>query len=209
MLDRLVWLGHDGFLLQGSPTIYIDPVRIPEGPEADLVLITHGHYDHCSPADILKVATPDTVVIAPQDCAVCLREVDGELKLMEPGDRVELLGAEIEAVPAYTRRCRMHGRTHGWLGYSIRLGEERWYHAGDTDFIAEMRRIRADIACLPVSGGTVMNPIEAAAAAEYVDPGVALPMHYGTFMGSRKDAESFADRAKVPVLIPEPMTPLG
>lgn len=205
MLDRLVWLGHDAFLIEGSPTIYVDPVRIEDdSPEADLILITHGHFDHCSPADIAKIATDDTVIVAPPDCAPGVRELGAEHRLVEAGARLELLGVDVEAVPAYTRRSRMHGRANGWIGYLISNGDERWYHAGDTDYIVEMRDIRADIACVPVSGGTVMDPVEAAAAAGCIGAGTTLPMHYGTFMGSREDAERFRELADVPVEVLEP-----
>ena len=209
MLDQLVWLGHDAFLYKGPPTIYVDPIGIEEGPPAELLLITHGHYDHCSPADIAKIATPETVLICPPDCCAGVRQLAGEVKIMEAGTQVSLLGLKIEAVPAYTRRRRMHGRANGWLGYRISNGGESWYHAGDTDFIVEMQNLRADIACLPVSGGTVMNAIEAAAAAECIDPGVALPMHYGMFVGVAEDAENFRERAAVAVEILEPRPASG
>ena len=203
MLDELVWLGHDAFLFRGPPTIYVDPVRIADGPPADLILVTHGHYDHCSPTDVGKIATPDTVIVAPADCVTCLAGFGSELKIVEPTTKFSLLGVKVEAMPAYTRRRRMHGRANGWLGYRIEVQGDSWYHAGDTDFIIEMQDLDADVACLPVSGGTVMNPVEAAAAAEAIDPGVALPMHYGTFMGCSEDAEAFRERTSVEVQILE------
>ena len=204
MLDELVWLGHDAFLLRGPPVIYVDPVRIVDGPPADLILVTHGHYDHCSPTDVGRVATPDTIIVAPSDCVTCLAGLGGELKIVEPTTKFSLLGVEVEAMPAYTRRRRMHGRANGWLGYRVTVNGETWYHAGDTDFIVEMQNLGADIACLPVSGGTVMNAVEAAAAAEAIGPGVALPMHYGTFVGSNEDAQTFQERTSVDVRILEP-----
>jgi len=116
---------------------------------------------------------------------------------------------EVEAVPAYPRRSRLHGRANDWLGYVISKDGERWYHAGDTDYIVEMRDIQADVACVPVSGGTVMNPAEAAAAAACIGAGMTLPMHYGTFMGSHEDAERFRDLAEVPVELVEPGASMG
>lgn len=207
MLEQLVWLGHDGFFYRGSPRVYVDPFRIESGPPADLVLITHCHFDHCSPEDVAKVATGDTVLICPPDCAACLRGLVGEILLAEPGFRASLLGVKVEAVPAYTRRRRLHGRANGWVGYLLEADGGRWYHAGDTDFIPEMQQIRADVACLPVCGGTVMNPVEAAAAADCIGPGVAVPMHYGKIVGRLEDAEEFRERASVEVRILEPEAP--
>lgn len=205
MLDRLLWLGHDAFLVDDAPVIYVDPFRLEDGsPGADLILITHGHFDHCSPVDIEKIATDDTLVVAPPDCAASVRELGGRHRLVQAGTRLELLGVEIEVVPAYTRRSRLHGRANGWVGYVISSGDERWYHAGDTDYIVEMRDIQADVACVPVSGRTVMNPAEAAAAAGCIDAGITLPMHYGSFMGSREDAERFRELAAVRVELLEP-----
>lgn len=203
MLDRLAWLGHDAFLFDGPPVVYVDPVSISSGPQADLILVTHGHFDHCSPPDIAKVATEDTVLICPADCCLRSRPLVGEAIIAEAGDKISLMGLEIEALPAYTRRRRLHPRANGWLGYRITRKGEHWYHAGDTDFICEMKDVKADIACLPVSGGTVMNSLEAAAAAECIRPGVAVPMHYGTFVGGLEDAERFRERTKVPVSILE------
>jgi L-ascorbate metabolism protein UlaG (beta-lactamase superfamily) len=205
VLDRLTWLGHDAFLFEGPPVLYVDPICVPPGPKADLVLVTHGHFDHCSPSDIAEISTPDTVLVCPRDCCVSCRDLVGDVRIAEPGARISVLGLEVEAIPAYTRRRRLHSRANGWLGYLITRKRERWYHAGDTDYITEMQDVKADIACLPVSGGTVMNPIEAAAAADCIGAGVSLPMHYGTFVGDLEHAERFRDRANSTVLIPAPL----
>ena len=199
MLDRLAWLGHASFFFKGPPSIYIDPFRFQGGPAADLVLITHAHYDHCSPTDVEKIATEETVIICPADCIPSLRSLPGKRKVLQAGSKISLQGVTVEAVPAYTRKSRMHGRQNGWIGYIVEQDGVRWYHAGDTDYIPEMRSIRADIACLPISGGTVMNPVEAAAAANCIGPSIAVPMHYGVLGGSTPDAELFRSLAQVKV----------
>jgi L-ascorbate metabolism protein UlaG (beta-lactamase superfamily) len=198
MLDRLTWLGHSGFFLQGPPNLYVDPFRIGGGPPADLILLTHPHYDHCSPADLARITTEETEILCPADCLTALRELPGTRRLVEPGLRVELEGLHIEAVPAYTRRSRMHGRDQAWVGYIVERDGIRWYHAGDTDYIPEMRAMRVDIACLPISGGETMTVVEAAAAANCLSPQVAIPMHYG-IIGNQIDPDLFGNLTRVAV----------
>jgi len=198
MIDRLTWLGHSGFFHPGPPRLYIDPFRISGGPQADLILLTHPHYDHCSPADLARITGDDTEILCPRDCLTALRELPGSRRLVEPGFHVALHGLHIEAVPAYTRKSRMHGRDQGWVGYIVEMDGVRWYHAGDTDYIPEMRSMRVDVACLPISGGETMNVVEAAAAANCLEPKIAVPMHYGV-LGSPIDPEVFGNLTRVTV----------
>ncbi len=198
MLDRLVWLGHSGFFLDVEPRIYVDPFRIGNAPEADFVLLTHPHYDHCSPSDLAKITTDTTEIICPADCLTALSDLPGRRLIVEPGMRYTLDGFSLEAVPAYTRRSRMHTRDQGWVGYIIEIGGTRWYHAGDTDYIPEMKHLRVDVACLPISGGETMNVVEAAAAANCISPKVVIPMHYGT-LGDDIDPELFQNLTRIKV----------
>lgn len=198
MLDRLTWLGHSGFLLDGPARVYVDPFRINGGPAADVILLTHPHYDHCSPADLGRIAGDETEIFCPADCITVLRDLPGMRRIVEPGSRFEVKGLVIEAVPAYTRRSRMHSRDQGWVGYVIEVDGVRWYHAGDTDYIPEMRSIQADIACLPISGGETMNVVEAAAAANCIAPEVVVPMHYGT-IGAAIDPDLFRNLTRIKV----------
>jgi L-ascorbate metabolism protein UlaG (beta-lactamase superfamily) len=198
MLDRLTWLGHSGFFISCPPQLYVDPFRISGGPAADLVLLTHPHYDHCSPSDLERIVTEETVILCPADCLTALRELPGRRRLVEPGQAVELQGLRIEIVPAYTRKSRMHEREQGWVGYIVERDGVRWYHAGDTDYIPEMRDLRVDIACLPISGGETMNVVEAAAAANCLAPQVAVPMHYG-IIGDAIDPDLFGNLTRVSV----------
>lgn len=198
MLDRLVWLGHSGFFLDGPPGIYIDPFRIEKGPVADYVLLTHPHYDHCSPADLAKIVGEDTEILCPADCVTVLSDLPGRRRLVEPGTSFQFDGFQVEAVPAYTRRSRMHTRDQGWVGYIVEVRGKRLYHAGDTDYIPEMKTMRVDVACLPISGGETMNVVEAAAAANSIAPQVVVPMHYGT-LGEPIDPELFQNLTRIKV----------
>ena len=193
MTKNIHWLGHDTFRIEGEKVIYTDPFKIKKKGKADIILITHEHYDHCSPEDVKKIQGPDTVVVCPSDCAAKLQ---GNIKVVKPGDALEIKGVKIEAVPSYNTNKQFHTKERGWVGYVFTSGGQRIYIAGDTDYIPEMKNIKADIALLPVSGTYVMTADEAAQAALDIKPKVAIPMHYGSIVGSKEDARRFAEKLK-------------
>jgi len=193
MTEYIHWLGHDTFRIEGERVIFTDPFRIRKSAHADIILITHDHYDHCSPEDAEKLLGPDTVIVATPDCAGKLR---GNVKTVKPGDRLTVKGIDIEAVPAYNTDKQFHTKDRNWVGYIFTVKGQRIYLAGDTDHIPEMKTFRADIALLPVSGTYVMTADEAVRAALDIKPAVAIPMHYNSIVGTEKDAEKFADGLK-------------
>jgi L-ascorbate metabolism protein UlaG (beta-lactamase superfamily) len=206
--QRIQWLGHAGFRLNlAGKTIYIDPYRAPRGPQADLILITHDHFDHFSPEDLEHLSGKGTRVIGP---ATVTEQLKGAVVKIAPGESVEVLGIDVTAVAAYNTNKLgsdgkpFHPRESGWVGYVVTGGGHKIYHSGDTDVIPEMDHAGgSDVALLPVSGTYVMTAVEAAEAARRIDPGLAIPMHWGTIIGSRDDAERFAELADVKVRIPE------
>ncbi|MBI2984105.1 MAG: MBL fold metallo-hydrolase [Candidatus Kerfeldbacteria bacterium] len=188
---QLHWYGHDAFQISnGQITVYLDPWKLPAGAEpADFVCITHEHFDHCSVEDVEKVAATTTAVIAPRVCAN--QPLPGKRTVLQPGERLEMKGVIIEAVPAYNIGKRFHPPADRRVGYILAIDGWRIYHAGDTDLIPEMDHIHCDIALLPVSGTYVMTADEAAQAAVRIKPKIAIPMHYGTIIGSVDDAKKF------------------
>jgi len=212
LLDSIEWLGHSGFRIDArGATIYIDPYRIPDGPTADLILVTHGHYDHYSPQDVERVSGGHTWLVAPPAVA---ERAGGRVASIAPGQQLELEpvpGVEVLGVAAYNTSKRdedgrpFHPRDAGGVGFELNVRGERLYHAGDTDVIPEMDQVvGVDLALLPVSGTYVMTASEAAEAARRIQPAMAVPMHWGEHIGTREDAEEFAERATVPVTIMDP-----
>jgi L-ascorbate metabolism protein UlaG (beta-lactamase superfamily) len=200
MLENITWLGHDAFKIKDDKVIYVDPFELEDGEPAALILITHDHYDHCSPQDIAKIRTDETEIIA---IAGCAKKLGGRVHRVKPGDRLTVKGVDIEVVPAYNTNKRFHPQGAGHVGFVVTVGGQRIYHAGDTDFIPEMQKIKADIALLPVSGVYVMTAEEAAKAAEAIQPQVAVPMHYGSIVGSAQDARRFQELCSIEVQILE------
>lgn len=203
----ITWLGHDSFRITGEGrVIYLDPWQIAGGPPADLILVSHDHFDHLSLEDIGKVRTDETVVVA---AAPAAKKLSGPVRSVKPGDQLTARGIDIEVVPAYNvNKFRspgvpFHPRSAGHVGFVFTVGGKRIYFAGDTDVIPEMADIQADIALLPVSGTYVMTADEALEAAATINPGLVIPMHYGAIVGSEADARHFKERASVPVQILE------
>jgi L-ascorbate metabolism protein UlaG (beta-lactamase superfamily) len=193
LLEKIHWLGHDGFRIDAAKTIYIDPFQLQSGVPADLVLISHDHFDHCSPDDLKKIQKKDTVIVTDKASAAKLA---GDRRIMKPGDKLNVLGFDIEAVPSYNTNKQFHPKADGKLGFILTVDGVRIYHAGDADFIPEMKTIKADIALLPVSGTYVMTADEAVQAALAIQPKVAIPMHYGAIVGAASDARHFAEKLK-------------
>ncbi len=205
MAVTVTWFGHASFLLAGSKSVAIDPWKLPESTEpVDSVVVSHGHYDHCSGPDVKRISGPDTHVLAPPDC---VDKLPGYVTRVEPGMTHELEGVIIEVIPAYNIDKEFHPRANNWFGVVVQLDGQRIYYAGDTDLIPEMGRLRdIDLALLPVGGTYTMSPDEAAQAVESIKPARALPYHWGDIVGDHSDAEAFKERAGCEVVILTPGT---
>jgi L-ascorbate metabolism protein UlaG (beta-lactamase superfamily) len=204
---EISWLGHDSFKIVDvleHRVIYIDPFKLGKAETADIILITHSHYDHCSIEDLQKISTPKTVILATVDCQSSLQgKVDSrDTVLMTPGKMITMGNIDVEAVPAYNTNKKFHPKENEWVGYVVDINSKRIYHAGDTDVIKEMSKLnKIDVALMPVSGTYVMTAQEAAKAVESFKPKLAVPMHYGTIIGDHSNAEEFKKLSKVPVEI--------
>jgi L-ascorbate metabolism protein UlaG (beta-lactamase superfamily) len=200
MVKDIHWLGHDTFKIVGEKVVYTDPFKIKKKDTADIILITHEHFDHCSPEDVKAIQGPKTMIVATSDCA---KKLSGKVKIVKPGDKINVEGIDIEVVPSYNTNKQFHTKDKGWVGYIFVVKGQRIYIAGDTDYIPEMKNFKVDIALLPVSGTYVMTADEAIKAALDIKPKIAVPMHYGSIVGSTDDAKRFAEglKGKIEVLI--------
>jgi len=202
--QHIHWLGHASFRIEDNgKQLYIDPWKLPEKtPPADVIFITHSHYDHFSPQDIDKISKEGTIIVATKDVAQSLKR---KIVTVVPGEEYEVAGLKVQTVAAYNLGKQFHPKQNNWVGYCITLSTgQRIYHAGDTDFIPEMRKVVCDIAFLPCGGKYTMDAKEAAAAANVFKPKAVIPMHWGDIVGSTEDVQQFQKLFKGTTII---MTP--
>jgi L-ascorbate metabolism protein UlaG (beta-lactamase superfamily) len=210
VLERLTWFRQAAMRYAGDGmTIYLDPWgTAPDDPKADLILITHAHFDHLQPSEIERLSTPETKLVAPKDVA---QELKGDVTAVAPGESHEIAGVRFETVPAYNvaeERLDMHPKANGWVGYVLELDGHRYYHAGDTDALAELESLSTDVAMVPIGGTYTMDHREAAGFVKAMRPEIAVPMHYGYVVCSPSHADLFKKgAAPIRVEVLEPTNP--
>lgn len=175
--------------------LYFDPFDLSEEfHDADVVIITHSHYDHFSPDDIKKVAKPDTLVIVPESCAKEAAQLGLPFITLEAGEATAIGGNVVHAVPAYNvqeDRLGFHPKENGWLGYQLVMDDITYYIAGDTDQNPDNEGLRCDVALIPIGGTYTMDPAQAAQFVNKLHPRIVIPTHYGTAVGTKEDVEAF------------------
>ncbi len=190
---------HAFVQLSENPAVYIDPYEVPGSLlYGDYIFITHSHYDHLSIPDIKKLLKNSTKIIAPEECKSKLLGFNN-VTYVKPNQHYKIDLIEIYTVPAYNIGKPFHPKANNWVGYVVTINGVKYYHTGDTDFIPEMKdlaNMNIDFAFFPVGGTYTMNAKEASDAANIIKPKTSIPMHYGTVVGSRKDAEQFAQFVK-------------
>ena len=191
LLAGVTWFrGSSVRIRRGGMEIHVDPLGLDEDSEADVVLLTHPHYDNFSEADIARVRGPETVLVAPATMKKLLVDAD---HFMRPGDMLQLDGFDILAVPAHNVEKKFHTAEHGWLGYVFTVDGTTYYHAGDTDFLPSMSGIRCDVAFLPCGGHYTMGVDDAAKAGEACGAEIIVPIHWGEPHGTKQEIDRLAE----------------
>lgn len=183
--------------IAGNKILYFDPFKIGVGShDADFFFITHAHYDHLDPGSIEKVMKDETVFVFPETMTKDLLQFTVRNKgvALKAGDEVNIDGLSIHAIPAYNKLKPFHPKRNGWLGYVVTMDQTIYYIAGDTDNLKELQSISCDFAFVPIGGTFTMNPKEAAELVNAMRPGEVIPIHYGSIVGTKEDAEIFKSK---------------
>lgn len=196
---KIKWYGHDTITLtKGNTVICFDPYQLDKQFHADIVLITHNHFDHLSVADLQRISDEKTVIVAAKECLGQIKLPCKKLIGIGPNEKIDIDGFKISAIRAYNidkinpdTRKPFHPKEDDKVGYVITIDNTRFYHTGDSDLIPEMTDIMPDVLFIPVSGTYVMTPNEAANAVKEIKPKLAIPIHYGSIVGNENDAKAF------------------
>ena len=195
MLNNIEVLYHSSIRIKKENTIYIDPFKIDRNyNDADIIFITHDHYDHYSEEDIDKVINENAVIVIPEELLtkVLKKGINkNAIITVEPNQKYMVQGIKFETVPAYNTNKIFHPKENGWVGYVIEINGIKYYIAGDTDITEENKKVKCDVAFVPVGGTYTMDFKEAAQLVNEIQPKVAVPIHYGSVVGTKQDAEEF------------------
>ena len=195
MLNNIEVIYHSSIRINKEKTIYIDPFKIDRNyNDADIIFITHDHYDHYSEEDIDKVINENTVIVIPEELLtkVLKKGINKEaIVTVEPNKKYMVQGIKFETIPAYNINKTFHPKENDWVGYVIEINGVKYYIAGDTDITEENKRVKCDVAFVPVGGTYTMDFKEAAQLVNEIQPKVAVPIHYGSVVGTKQDAEEF------------------
>lgn len=200
----ITWSGHAGFkIIYGNKKVYIDPYKLSKNykniSDADIVLVTHNHFDHLSIEDLKNIINERTIIVSAQECLSQLKSLQLKESIgIDPRDSVKVDDLKIETVPAYNVNKHFHPKDDRKIGFIVEFGKDRLYHTGNSDMIPEMKDTNPSIVLIPVSGTYVMNAEEASQAVnELINPKIAIPMHYGTIVGNKEDAIRFSELVTV------------
>ena len=206
MIEQITINMHSSIRIQGDRVIYFDPYGIEEEThDADVIFITHDHYDHFDPDSINKVIRDDTLLVIPRSSMDAWSEseiIATQMVQMDPGQAMDMFGMIIETIPAYNHMKPFHPRRNEWLGYIVTTDDRRVYVAGDTDLTDEAKEVKCDIAFVPVGGKYTMNAEKAAELVNLIKPDIAVPTHYGSIVGKPGDGRAFKELVDEDILVP-------
>ena len=197
MLENIEVLCHSSIKFNKGLIIYFDPFKINENyHDADIIFITHSHYDHYSEEDISKVIKDNTTIVVPKDLEDMVLQfgfAKEHIIVVSPNEEYSVLRINFKTIPAYNTNKNFHPKSNEWVGYIVNLDQTTYYIAGDTDITEENRQVKCDVAFVPIGGTFTMTYSEAAELINEIKPQIAVPIHYGLIVGNKEDANNFAN----------------
>lgn len=182
-------------IIDGEKNLYFDPFKIEkESHDADIIFITHDHFDHFDPTSINNICNEKTILVLPEEMKNMIDKTNistNNLVTVSPNNNYSIEGIEVETIPSYNPNKQFHPKEKRWVGYILLLDEEKYYIAGDTDVTDENKSIKVDVALIPIGGTYTMTSKEAAELINTIKPKIAIPTHYGSVVGDPNDGEVF------------------
>lgn len=195
MLDNIEVLCHSAIRINKGKIIYVDPFHLEKQyNDADIILITHSHYDHFSEEDIEKVKKDDTKIYITNDLLEKAKNIgfsEDRIIVVNPNETYYEDDIEIKTIRAYNINKQFHPKENNWVGYILKIQGITYYIAGDTDITEENKKVNCDIALVPVGGTYTMTAKEAATLVNEIKPKIAVPTHYGEIVGTKEDGQEF------------------
>jgi len=200
IIKNIKFLGHSSVKLTvAGKIIFVDPWKIKEKDKADIILVTHPHFDHYSEEDVQKI-TKDTTILLSCKEVVQQTKVKNK-KVLLPFEEEKIEDISIQGFPAYNVNKHFHPKTNNWLGFVIKYKDISIYIAGDSDVIEEAKKLKVNIMLLPVGGTYTMTDKEAAELVNLTKPDFAIPIHYGDIVGSIQNAQNFKNLVNQPTKV--------
>lgn len=194
-LSNITVNAQSSIRIEGNKILYFDPFNIlEEKHDADIVFVTHEHFDHFQPESIAKIKNENTVIIAPLSMEKQIKAESGiaHIELWEPGTVHEIDGLWIQTIPAYNKPLKpFHPKRNKWQGYIVKMDEIRYYIAGDTDVNDDIMNVDCDVALVPIGGKFTMDKKQAAEYIIELKPKAVIPTHYGAVVGKQTDGSDF------------------
>lgn len=195
MLEGIKVLCHSSIKFDKGQVIYFDPYKINENyNDADVIFVTHSHYDHFSEEDILKVKKETTKIVVPEDLYDRSTELgfdERDILVVKPNEEYIVNNIKFKTIPSYNINKNFHPKSNNWVGYIITIDNVSYYIAGDTDITEENKKVKCDVAFVPIGGTYTMTAEEAANLVNEIKPKIAVPIHYGLIVGAKEDEEVF------------------
>ncbi|MDE6583608.1 MAG: MBL fold metallo-hydrolase [Clostridia bacterium] len=178
--------------IQINDVISIDPLKIEKSFKAKYVFFTHSHWDHYSIEDTKKIVTTQTILICPKTMEDEVKKTfKNKIIAVEPNKTYQDKDLKFETFASYNIGKPFHPKDNNWVGYILKIENQRVAVVGDSDNTPDLQNIKTDILLIPIGGTYTMSAQEAAEATNIIKPKKVIPTHYGEVVGNKEMANEF------------------